>query len=207
MKFSEIDWSILRGSLILLVISVVVATVALSASYRFWGEQDVVLKRASSALSSARSQYHALDDEEDIIATYLPRYASLEEEGIIGRERRLDWIDVLRETARTVQVPRLEYAIDAQRAFDVGWDLRVGDYSVYASSMRLNLGLLHEGDLLRFLGDLSKNAPGLFGVTGCDMQRASDALAKDAQSTNVRATCVLKFITIRGPELRAGGKS
>jgi len=207
MKLSEVDWSVLRGSLILLVVSALIIGAALSVSYRFWNKQDIVLKRANSALYSARGQYRALDDEEDIIATYLPRYASLEEEGIIGREHRLDWIDVLRETARTVNVPRLEYAIDAQHAFDVGWDLGVGDYAVYASSMRLHLGLLHEGDLLRFLADLSKNISGLFGVSGCDMRRAGEAIKNQPRASNVNVTCVLKFITIRGPELRAGARS
>ena len=207
MKLSEVDWSVLRGSLILLVVSALIVGAALSVSYRFWNKQDTVLTRANSALNSARGQYRALDDEEDIIATYLPRYASLEEEGIIGREHRLDWIDVLRETARTVNVPRLEYAIDAQHAFDVGWDLGVGDYAVYASSMRLSLGLLHEGDLLRFLADLSKNISGLFGVSGCEMQRAGETLANQPRVSNVNVICVLKFITIRGPEPRAGARS
>jgi len=207
MKISEIDWSILRGSLILLIVSTLVAGAALNASYRFWSKQDTVLKRASVALSSARGQFHALDEEEDIIATYLPRYASLEEEGIIGREHRLDWIDVLRETARTVKVPSLEYAIEAQRPFDVGWDLKVGDYSVYASSMRLTLGLLHEGDLTRFLAGLTKNAPGLFGVTGCDMARGVETISSQSLDSNVNATCVLKFITIRAPEPLSGARS
>lgn len=207
MKFSEIDWSVLRGSFVLLIVSILVAGAALSASYRFWSKQDIVLKRAQSALSSASGQYHALDDEENIIATYLPRYTALEEEGIIGREQRLDWIDVLRETARTVKVPHLEYAIEAQQPFDLGMDLGVGDYSVFASNMSLTLGLLHEEDLVRFFVDLSQNASGLFGVTGCEMSRSAETLSNQPQATNISASCVLKFITIRGPESPSGAKS
>lgn len=207
MKFAEIDWSILRAAVILLLVSLLIAGAALNASYQFWNEKATVLKRANSALSSARGQYHALDDEEDIIATYLPRYASLEEEGIIGRERRLDWIDVLRETARSVQIARLKYTIDAQRVFDEGWKLAVADYEVYSSDVRLTLGLLHEGDLVRFLTQLRENAPGLFGVTDCEMQRAGEALSDQPRTANVRATCVLKFITIRGPDRPSGARS
>lgn len=207
MKFSEIDWSVLRGALIALVVSTLVAGAALTASYQFWSKQDIVLRRANSALSSARGQYHTLDDEEDIIATYLPRYGSLEEEGIIGREHRLDWIDVLRETARAVQVPSLEYAIEAQQPFDVGVDLKIGDYSVYASSMRLTLGLLHEGDLVRFLTSLAQSSSGLFGVTGCEIGRNAEVLSNQPRGINVNATCVLKFLTIRGPDSQAGVKS
>lgn len=207
MKFSEIDWSILRGALILLVISVVIATVALNMSYSFSNEQDTALKRTNAKLLSARGQYHALDDEEDIIASYLPRYAALEEEGVIGREHRLDWIDVLRETARIVQVPRLEYSIEAQQRFDVGVDLNVGDYSAYASSMRVSLGLLHEGDLVSFLSGLTEKASGLVGVTGCEMTRGGQTLINQPRASNVTARCVLRFITIRGPESKPGASS
>lgn len=207
MKFSEIDWSVLRGALILLLVSVLIVSGALSGSYRFWAKHDLSLKRANSTLSSTRGQFRALDDEEDIIATYLPRFAALEEQGIIGREQRLDWIDVLRQAARTVKIPKLEYELEAQHAFDVGWDLGIGDFAVYASSMRLTLGLLHEGDLLRFFADLKKNTSGLFGVTACEMNRSGQTLSNQPLGNNVNATCELKFMTIRGPESKTGAKS
>ncbi|MFT5175631.1 MAG: hypothetical protein ACI8W7_003823, partial [Gammaproteobacteria bacterium] len=38
MKFSEIDWSVLRGALILLLVSVLIVSGALSGSYRFWAK-------------------------------------------------------------------------------------------------------------------------------------------------------------------------
>ena len=207
MKISEIDWSVLRGALILLLVSVLVVAGALSGSFRFWAKHDLILKRANSTLSSTRGQFRSLDDEEDINATYLPRYAALEEQGVIGREQRLDWIDVLRQTARTVRLPKLEYTLEAQRPFDVGWDLGVGDYAVYASSMRLTLGLLHEGDLLSFFADLRKNTAGLFGVTACEMKRNGQTLSNQPLDSNVSAICELKFITIHGPETKAGVKS
>ena len=156
---------------------------------------------------SARNQYHTLDDEEDIIATYLPLYSALEDQGIIGREQRLDWIEVLRESARAAQVQRLAYVIDAQQVFDTGVNLQVGNYRVYSSSMRLNLGLLHEGDLPRFLSRLRDSVSGLFAVTDCSMARAGAGLAMSADAANVNVRCVLDFITIRGPEQSPGARS
>ena len=175
MKFSEIDWSVLRGSVILIVVALLIAGTALIFSFQFKSDKEATLARERAAMLAARGQYQTLDEEEDIIATYLPKYGALEVQGIIGREQRLDWIDVLRESARAVQVPRLQYTIDAQRTFDTGVDLQVGDYQVFASSMQLNLGLLHEGDLIRLLGRMRKDVRGLFGVSGCQMSRAPGA--------------------------------
>ncbi len=207
MRAGELDWDLLRGSVVLLVVSLVVAGVALAASYHFWNKQETALERERSALLTARSQYQALDDEEDIIATYLPRYVALEAEGIIGREQRLDWIDVLRESARAVQVPRLEYVIAAQRPFETGMLLNVGDYGVYASSMRLDVGLLHEGDLLELLGRLRREVSGLFGVSGCRMMRTDRELRLAPDASNVEAQCVLNFYTIRRSDAAGGGSA
>ena len=106
-----------------------------------------------------------------------------------------------------IKIPKLEYELEAQHAFDVGWDLGIGDFAVYASSMRLTLGLLHEGDLLRFFADLKKNTSGLFGVTACEMNRSGQTLSNQPLGNNVNATCELKFMTIRGPESKTGAKS
>ena len=205
MKVSEIDWSILRGAMVLMAISAVTGVTALAASYQFSGTQEDALTRERARLLSARGQYQALDEEEDIIATYLPRYVALEEGGIIGREQRLDWIDVLRESARDTKVPRLEYTIAAQSPFDPGVKLNIGDYTIFSSAMRLNLGLLHEGDLLELLERFGSDVSGLFGVTGCSISRADRELRMAPDASNVEAVCVLNFITLRQPETVAGG--
>jgi hypothetical protein len=205
MKLAEVDWSVLRGGLIMLVISAVIGIGALAASHRFWSMHHTVLTRERTALLATRGQYHALDEEEDIIATYLPRYVELENGGIIGREQRLDWIDVLRESARDAKVPRLEYTIAAQERFDPGFKLNIGDYGVYSTSMRLKLGLLHEGDLLELLDRFRASVAGLFGVTGCSMMRADHELRMAPDASNVEATCELNFITLRDPSLAGAG--
>ena len=204
MKASEIDWGVLRGAIILLALSLLVGVAALATSPQFWSKQEAGLKRERSRLLAARGHYHALDDEEDIIATYLPRYLALEEQGLIGREQRLDWIDALREAAREAKVPQLEYVIDAQRPFDTGMELNVGDYRVYASSMRLQLGLSHEGDLLRLLDALRTDVAGLFGVNGCRIARRNRELVMAPDARNLDAQCVLNFITVRRLDNVAG---
>jgi hypothetical protein len=197
MRAADVDWRLLRGGLVLLLISASIAGGALAASHSFTSRQVNALQRERSAFLAARSQYHALDEEEDIIATYLPRYLALEDAGIIGREQRLDWIDVLRESARAARVQSLSYVLNAQQSFDPGMTLNVGDYAVYASSMRLDIGLLHEGDLLEFLARLHEQMPGLFGVTGCRMARTERTLRMEADAANVEVQCTLNFYTLR----------
>jgi hypothetical protein len=73
--------------------------------------------------------------------------------------------------------------------------------------MRLDFGLLHEGDLLRLLAGLREEVAGLFGVNGCRLTRRGDTLDAAPGASNLEALCVLNFITLRGPGARPGGRS
>jgi hypothetical protein len=200
MRVSEVDWRLLRGAIILLVISALIAGASLAASHSFASRQQDALQRERSAFMAARSKYHALDEEENIIATYLPRYLALEDAGVIGREQRLDWIDVLREAGRAARVQSLSYVLNAQHRFEPGIELSIGDYAVYVSSMRLDIGLLHEGDLLEFLDRMGSQMPGLFGVNGCRMLRTDQTLLVAADAVNIDVQCLVNFYTIRKPD-------
>ena len=204
MKLADVDWGVLRWSLIGLALALLVAGVAAAASHAFWQKHDTVLKRTEAQFLSARAQYQTLDEEEDVIARYLPRYVALQQGGIIGREQRLDWIDSLREAARAVGVPDLQYTIEAQSFFNPGVRLEMGDYQLYSSTVRLTAGLLHEEDLFNLLDRLRRRVAGLFGVRSCDLMRGGDAIKMVHDAVNIRATCELQFITIRKDGGEAG---
>jgi len=197
MRLAEVDWGVLRWSLIGLLAALAVVGSAAAASYAFWQKHDGALQRSRAQFLSARAQYQTLDQEEDIIARYLPRYVALEQGGIIGREQRLDWIDSLREAARAVRVPSLQYTIEAQRGFDPGVKMEMGEYALYASTVRVTVGLLHEQDLFNLLARLRRQVAGLFGVRSCDITRSSEVIILAHDAENLRATCELQFITIR----------
>jgi hypothetical protein len=65
-----------------------------------------------------------------------------------------------------------------------------------ASTMELQTGLVHEVDLLRLLARLHRQAPGLFGVTGCSLERTSADALPQPQKANITSTCELRWFTI-----------
>ncbi len=197
MKLADVDWGVLRGALILLVICVAISAGLMSTSYDFWKKQDRVHNAARSALLGARTQYQNIDEEEKIIKAYYPLYRALESKGIIGKERRLDWIDNLRRAAQRVELPALSYVIDSQQRFKPEIPLQLGTYQVYSSSMKLDLGLLHEEDLSALLNDLDRHAGGLYTVVDCDLRRSQPTFVKKPDAVNLKAACDLQWLTIK----------
>ena len=196
-RAAEIEWSVLRGSIILLVVAVIISAGAFFGSYQFANSKNKIHKREQAKYLTARNQYHTLDEEEGLIAIYLPRYVALENAGIIGREKRLDWIESLRQSAKQSQVAKMQYGISAQKLFETKIPLDLGDYKIYASTMSLNLDLLHEGDLFTLLENLSSSVSSLYGLSECDLKRKGSEIRNEVDAVNLNARCDLNFLTIR----------
>ena len=154
MKPSEVDWSVLRGSIALLVGALIAGGGLAAGAYYFNSGVAAAHAKESRRLASARGSYLTLDDERRLIDTYYPRYRALEARGIIGAERRLNWVETLRTAATKIKLPKLQYEIASRDVFKPDFPVKTGRYAVFASNMNLAIGLLHEEDLPALLAEL-----------------------------------------------------
>ena len=171
MKLAEVDWPLLRGALVGLTVCLVVAGLVAGASYQFVDAKRTALRIEKSKLLGIRGKYQTVDEEERLIEEYLPRFVALEERGVVGREFRLDWIETLRGASTELKLPELRYAIDTQGSYKPDFPVAPGAFQIYASKMRLDLGLLHEGDLPALLERIERDARGLYRVSDCALTR------------------------------------
>lgn len=197
MKLAEVDWNILRGALLLLFVALLITGGVLGASLHFLDKKERNYQRARGAMLAARAQYQNIDEEERIIANYLPQFRELESAGMVGDEKRLDWIDALRKAASRVELPSLSYVIDSQERYRSELPLPASVFQVYSSNMALDLGLLHEEDLHALLGDLDRNAEGFYTVAHCDLRRTQLQFTQKPDAVNLSAKCGLRWLTIK----------
>lgn len=200
MKIGGWDLAVLRGVLLLLVLSLGISSACLAASYYFWDRMEKEHQQNSRKLASVRNQYQTVDEEERIIEEYLPRYEVLARAGVIGIEERLNWIESLRGAARDLELPAVRYSLGSQVEHAPLFPIPNGKFQLYASEMSLEMGLLHEEDLFRFLGELDRRAGGLFSVSECTIVRGQDAFLETPDAQNLQAQCALLWYTLRLPE-------
>ncbi len=202
MKAADIEWGMLRGALIALAIAAVLAAVILVASYRFWETNNRALKRATAELGVAEQEYRRLDELEQMIATYYPRFQDLEREGVIGEERRLTWTEALKRADEELKLPSLSYSIDTQNRHKAEYSLPEGAYKLFASEMNLEVGMLHGDDLFRLFSRLDESAGGIFSVDYCSVARVRETPGS-WEAAHLRATCKLNWYTINKPGERS----
>jgi len=199
MKVGEIDWSVIRGAIAFLGVAVLVCGALAYTGIHFVDQAARVHATEKRKLNSVRAEYQAIDDEQRIMETYLPQYESLTGRGIIGAEKRLDWIETLRSAAERIKLPSLRYELSPQGPYKAQFPVSNGVYKVYASQMRLEAGMLHEGDLPVLLRELNRNAKGLYSVSRCFIRRSAPELQMRPRAQNINASCVLDWVTIRQP--------
>ncbi len=140
-------------------------------------------------------EYRSALDAEQIMRTETERFSQLHARGFVGPEPRLRWIEDVRQTAAAAGVVTIRYELEPRAAYSSS--ISTGSFQLFASLMRLELELLHEGDLLNFLESLDQRDSGLFELISCSLRRAhSDSNEINLHTGNVSAKCELRWFSL-----------
>ncbi len=189
------DLAALRGALIVLATIAALGAAAVVFTARLVEQAEREMMTQKSALQEARLRYQRSGDEKDTIVRYLDDYEKLQREGVVGEERRINWIDGLRTANIHSELFGVDYQIGVQQPF-AGGGASPGGMELRQSEMKIRLPLLHEGDLLRFLETLDRQHVGLFTVGKCALDRANQAGGAPRYQPNLVAECSLTWITV-----------
>ena len=189
------DLAALRGALLALATIVALGAAAVAFTARLVDQADGEMKIQKAALQEARVRYQRSGDEKDTIVRYLGGYEKLQREGVVGEERRINWIDGLRTANIRSELFGVDYQIGVQQPYS-GVGASQGGIELRQSEMKIRLPLLHEGDLLRFLETLDRQQVGLFTVDQCMLDRINQAGGAPRYQPNLVAECNLSWITL-----------
>ena len=192
----EIEWRALRGSAVLLVLVLALGGMAAGGASRFHDQAAREFAAQKARLGSVRSGYGAIDEQRRLIEVWLPAFRALQAEGVVGDERRLAWIEALREAAARLGLSSLRYRIEPRTPYETGLDIAFGALRPFSTVVRLEVGLLHEGDLERLFGEIATHGAGLYQVERCDVRRAAPAFVMRRGAVNLAAECDLRWITL-----------
>jgi hypothetical protein len=120
-------------------------------------------------------------------------FSNLRARGVIGEEQRLDWVELIKDVRDARKLLDVQYEFAPQQSLDKA---SVSGYAFKSSAMRLQMKLLHEGDLLNFINDLRAKAKAYVRVRGCNVTRIPRATNVEGDFALLNAECELEWITI-----------
>lgn len=199
MKFNQQDLKMLRNPLIGFGVALILLTLLVSYAENRKNTAEQALQAQQAQLNQARQRFQTSGQEKESIIKYLPVYQHMISDGFIGEERRIEWVDNLRSIHQQKKLFNINYSIGMQEEYKPTFALNVGAFKLHRSVMKLELAMLHEGDLLTLIEALDAQQTAPFILRQCEITRLSGAKV-NALNPNMLASCELDWLTIREPQ-------
>jgi len=204
MTLTQQDWRKLRFPILGLGCALLVVGLFVSFADQYRVKKEAALQTEQIAYQKARQQFESSGLEKETIIKYLPIYNDLLKSGFVGEERRIEWIERLRQIHSQYNLFSIDYNIGQQEVYQPSFLSNSGNLVVNRSVMELKLDMLHEGDLINLLDKLHERTPP-FMVRDCEVTRPIGAKINiNSLTANLKATCELDWLTLRDPELGKG---
>lgn len=191
-----------------LVVPLVLTLALLAAGTALLGWMKRELVRSNAQLAAAKTERNQsrgrlarISDEEREVKERMEVYQQLDQAGILGEEHRLEWADAIAHIRTTRELLDLRYRIEPQKPLVSvpGKNDRKEPANVdfFASTMKVDIALLHEGDLFAFLRDLRDSGNQYTAVQRCNLMRSGASQATLLSlAPRLRAQCEIHLITI-----------
>jgi hypothetical protein len=198
MKLSAADFPNLQLSLLAALLMMLVGA---GVGYAAFNSTQLA-QRERAAAQAERNEFDGklrrVSSEQSEIKQKSERFNALRARGVIGEEQRLEWVELLKAIRDQRRLLDLQYEFAPQRELDAKSDAKPdGNFTFFASTMKVQIKLLHEEDLTRFLADLSQQARALIQVKSCNVSRLQRDASENGSAAQLLADCQIDWITLR----------
>jgi hypothetical protein len=180
-------------SLGLLVAAILIVAAAIAWTYQQAQQLAVQHKQVQAQHSETRARVARVNEDERDIREKIVRYQEIVQRGLTEPERRLQWVETLKTIKEARRLLGLTYEIAPQQPLDAK-QISSGGYAFLVSTMKLEMPLLHEEDLLGLLADLSAQTNVLLSVKSCQIERTTPGTQAGA---NLKAACEINWIKLQ----------
>lgn len=199
MKLDASDFKKLQWAIVFLGAMAVAGGGSVWTTLQLKKASDKEFKEAAAARKDMQSKLARASEEQQELREKIDRFQALKARGLIGPEQRLDWIEAIARIKAARRIIKLDYEFSPQRPADsalLPGGAAAGGFQIMASQMRLQLELLHEGELLGFLAELQQSAQALIKVRSCAVERLPGNAGRGTLA-QLKADCTLEWITLK----------
>ncbi|NGZ05940.1 MAG: hypothetical protein G8237_06240 [Magnetococcales bacterium] len=205
MKNGPIEWKLLYRSLALLLLALLVGSGIMYGGWDYHMDAENALAKLRSQITALQGQKQQQAQLDQQLNQALPMHETLRQRGVVGTGARLQWVEILKEAEQQLKLPGpIRYKLEAARPVTTPFPLpAMPELQLQASRMELNLGLLHEGDLVALIDFLANKKTGLYHFVMCRLQPTGDPTQESGKlsfEVHIQGLCHLEWFNFREQE-------
>ena len=198
MKIAREDYKHLRLPLAAAALLIAMGVTCLAVSETWLMDARKARDTAKNSNAEAQKRLDQVSEEEREIKENMLWYARMASRGMVEQENRLDLIDSIAKIKTARKLFEIRYNIESQRPLGYPGLTPAGAMDLVGSRMKLDMQLLHEEDLLRFLSDLGAAALSHVSVRRCTLDRIERGPAQAlAAVPRLNISCEVDLVAVK----------
>ena len=198
MKIAREDYKRLRLPVFVATVLIAMGVGCLAASETWLADARKARDGARNSSTLAQKRVDQVAEEEREIKENMLWYARMASRGMVDPENRLDLIDSIAKIKAARKLFEIRYNIEPQRPLGYPGITPAGAMDLVGSRMKLDMQLLHEEDLLKFLSDLDAAALSHVSVRRCTLDRIErDPAQALAAVPRLNSSCDLDLVVVK----------
>jgi hypothetical protein len=198
MKIAREDFKHLRLPLFAATLLIAMGATCVAVSENWLTDARKARDSAKNSSMAAQKRLDQVSEEEREIKENMLWYARMASRGMVDQENRLDLIDAIAKIKTTRKLFEIRYNIEPQRPLAYPGITPAGAVDLVGSRMKLDMQLLHEEDLLRFLSDLNATALSHVSVRRCTLDRIERGSAQALSAVpRLSSSCEVDLVVVK----------
>jgi hypothetical protein len=189
-----IDWKNLKREIQIFIAALLFAVFAAGTLLFIQQNTGTQWQQTRNQLQQATQRYQTASDQKLILEHYQQRFTALKNSNILGEEQRIDWVEAIQSSSTRHAIPSVKFSLSQRASAELPED--VTSIAVYVSQMRLEMNLLHEGDLYNLFADLDNGAQGIYGIKSCALKQEGKQAIESTFTSSLNGICELYWYTM-----------
>lgn len=194
----DLEWPLLRKQIIILTVILLEVVGSVVGALYYQEEMSTQVEAMQGRLRSLVNKRRAQEEQTRLLGRYKPSFDQYRASGVFDPEEpRLRWVDHLLAVEKPLALPApVRFKLDVRKPFSPPSSVPKDGERLFASAMEVNLGLLHEGDLLYFFKQLANREYGVYDVRTCKIERAHNSVGASEtlkMGVHVHALCQIHW--------------
>ena len=195
-----LDFGLLQNGLVVLFVSISFCSIIVFGANRVETAARRVLEQNRNVSAILNQELEKRIEGKRIIEARKSQFLELFNKGVWGNVDKLSWIEQLEGQAERLALPWLKYNLEARYRYEPVNSISTTGLTVYATPISLDIGMIHEGDMIKLISRLTRAGLGFFSFDDCRIERNKASADFEFDKTNIRALCTILWFELEQQE-------